>query len=160
MKQLLLFLLLVFPRFACGQVDPAPAERFVRQYATHYGVPPELVAALIDIESRWNPRAVSDKGAMGLMQLMPATARRFGAFEPFDVEQNIAAGTRYVTALMWEFHGDLRLVAAAYYAGDHGIAREQLNYRNPVVVAYVQAVRRQYMIRKFPAIRPSRRSMP
>jgi soluble lytic murein transglycosylase-like protein len=97
---------------------------------------------------------------MGLMQLMPATARRFGAFNPFDVEQNIAAGTRYVTALMWEFHGDLRLVAAAYYAGDHGIAREQLNYHNPDVVAYVLAVRRQFMIRKYAAMRPPRRLMP
>ena len=57
-----------------------------------YRVPPELIAALIDVESRWNPHAVSDKGAMGLMQLMPATARRFGAFQPFDIEQNIAAG--------------------------------------------------------------------
>ena len=61
---------------------------------------------------------------------------------------------------MWEFHGDLRLVAAAYYAGDRGIAREQLNYHNPDVVAYVQAVRRQYMIRKYPAVRPPRRSTP
>jgi len=115
---------------------------------------------LIDVESRWDPQAVSNKGAMGLMQLMPATARRFGAFQPFDIEQNIAAGTRYVTALMWEFHGDLRLVAAAYYAGDHWIAQEQLNYHNPEVVAYVQAVRRQYMIRRFAAMRPPRRSFP
>jgi len=155
-----LFLLLVFPGFALAQADPAAADHFVRQYAAHYRVPPELIAALIDVESRWDPRAVSDKGAMGLMQLMPATARRFGAFQPFDIEQNIAAGTRYVTALMWEFHGDLRLVAAAYYAGDRGIAREQLNYRNPKVVAYVLAVRRQYMIRKFAAVRPLRRSFP
>jgi soluble lytic murein transglycosylase-like protein len=117
-----------------------------------------LIGALIDIESRWNPRAVSNKGAMGLMQLMPATAKRFGAFDPFNSEQNIAAGTRYVTTLMWEFHGDLRLVTAAYYAGDRGIAREQLDYRNPDVVAYVQAVRRQYMFRKHPAVRPPRRS--
>ena len=94
---------------------------------------------------------------MGLMQLMPATAKRFGAFDPFNVEQNIAAGTRYVTALMWEFHGDLRLVVAAYYAGDHSIAREQLNYRNRDVVAYVRAVRTQYLLRKYPAMRPSRR---
>ena len=111
-------MLFALPRFGVGQTDPASAAGFVRQYAAHYRVPPELIAALIDVESRWNPRAVSDKGAMGLMQLMPATARRFGAFDPFDIEQNIAAGTRYVTALMWEFHGDLRLVAAAYYAGD------------------------------------------
>jgi soluble lytic murein transglycosylase-like protein len=97
---------------------------------------------------------------MGLMQLMPATARRYGAVKPFDVEQNIAAGTRYVTALMWEFHGDMRLVVAAYYAGDHGIAREQLNYHNPDVVAYVLAVRRQFTIRKYAAMRPPRRSTP
>ncbi len=113
--------------------------------------PPELIAAFIDVESRWNPRAVSNKGAMGLMQLMPATARRFGAFQPFDAEQNIAAGTRYVTTLMWEFHGDLRLVAAAYYAGDHWILRKQLNYDTPDVVAYVQAVRRRYLIRRLAA---------
>jgi soluble lytic murein transglycosylase-like protein len=150
----------VVPRLACGLTDSAQAVRIVRQYAAHYRVPPELIAALIDVESRWNPRAVSSKGAMGLMQLMPATAKRFGASEPFDVEQNIAAGTRYVTALMWEFHGDLRLVAAAYYAGDRDIAREQLNLRNPDIVAYVQAVRRQYMLRKYPAQRPSRRLTP
>jgi soluble lytic murein transglycosylase len=153
-------MLLVFPSLVFGQTDHIPAARIVRLYAARYRVPPELIAAFIDVESRWNPRAVSAKGAMGLMQLMPATARRFGAFEPFDVEQNIAAGTRYVTALMWEFHGDLRLVAAAYYAGDRNIAREQLDYRNPQVVAYVQAVRRQYMLRKYPAARPSRRSTP
>ena len=160
MKLWLPLLLLTFPRFVLAQVDPAPAEQFVRQYAAHYRVSPELLAALIDVESRWNPRAVSGKGAMGLMQLMPATARRFGAFEPFDIEQNIAAGVRYVTTLMWEFHGDLRLVAAAYYAGDRWVGQEQLNYRNPDVVAYVQVVRRQYLMRKYAAARPPRRWTP
>jgi soluble lytic murein transglycosylase-like protein len=160
MTRCIFLLLVVFPRFASGGVDPAPAEHFVRLYAAHYRVPPELIAALIDIESRWNPRAVSNKGAMGLMQLMPATALRFGAFDPFDAEQNIAAGTRYVTALMSEFHGDLRLVSAAYYAGERTIARKQLDYRNPAVVAYVQAVRRQYVLRRYVAVRPSRRSIP
>lgn len=155
-----LLMLLVFPSLAVGQTDPVPAVRIVKQYAAHYRVPPELIAAFIDVESRWNSRAVSAKGAMGLMQLMPATAKRFGAFQPFDVEQNIAAGTRYVTSLMWEFHGDLRLVAAAYYAGDRSIAREQLDYRNPEVVAYVQAVRRRYVLRRYPAVRPLRRSFP
>ena len=160
MKPYLIVLLLLLPPLAGAQADTAPAERFVRQYAAHYRVPPELIAALIDVESRWNPRAVSNKGAMGLMQLMPATARRFGAFDPFNPEQNIAAGTRYVTALMWEFRGEMRLVTAAYYAGDRGIAREQLNYHNPDVVAYVQAVRQRYLLRKYPATRPSRRSTP
>src|ERR1700685_2242479 len=130
MKRCLLLLLLMFSRVAPAQVDPAPASHLVRQYAGHYLVSPELVAALIDVESRWNPKALSSKGAMGLMQLMPETARRFGAFQPFDIEQNIAAGTRYVTTLMWEFHGDLRLVVAAYYARDHGIDKEQLHYHH------------------------------
>ena len=85
---------------------------------------------------------------MGLMQLMPATARRYGAIHPFEIEENIAAGTRYVTALMWEFHGDMRLVSAAYYAGDRWIQVKQLNYNSPDVVAYVEAVRQRYTIRR------------
>jgi soluble lytic murein transglycosylase-like protein len=133
-------------------------EMCVQYYATRYHVPPQFISALIDVESGWNPRAVSSKQAMGLMQLMPATARRFGAFEPFDVEQNIAAGTRYVTVLMWEFRGDLRLVSAAYYAGDHGIARVRLNCRDPEIVAYVEAVRQRYELRR--ARRPQWRSTP
>lgn len=155
MLPLLLFLLL--PNDSKADVPPPLAGRCVQHYAAHYRVPPELIAALIDVESRWNPRALSNKGAMGLMQLMPDTARRYGAVEPFDVEENIAAGTRYVTTLMWEFRGDLRLVAAAYYAGDRWIGQKQLNYRNPDVIAYVEAVRRQYVMRKQAAPRPSRR---
>jgi soluble lytic murein transglycosylase-like protein len=154
-----LWLLLVFatPQMGLGATGPSAPERYVAHYASQYRVPPELIAALIDVESRWNPNALSNKGAMGLMQLMPATARRFGAFQPFDEEQNIAAGTRYVTTLMWEFRGDLRLVAAAYYAGDYWIGKKQLNCQNTDVVAYVQAVRRCYLMRKYAAARPPRR---
>ena len=148
MMRWLLPVLLIVTKVASGQTDPRPAADYVHQYAVHYGVPPELISALIDVESRWNPRAVSNKGAMGLMQLMPQTAKRFGAFRPFDIEQNIAAGTRYVTSLMWEFHGDLRLVVAAYYAGDRNVGKQQLNYHNPDVIAYVQAVRRRYILRR------------
>jgi soluble lytic murein transglycosylase-like protein len=150
-------LLLLLPSLASAEVSQSTAEHFVQDYATYYRVPPELIAALIDVESQWNPRAVSTKGAIGLMQLMPATATRFGAYEPFDVDQNIRAGTRYVTTLMWKFHGDLRLVAAAYYAGDRLIVQKRLNYRNPNVIAYVQAVRRQYMTRRDAAAKPQRR---
>jgi len=158
-KRILLLVLLLFAMLPCARAQPdaSEAERCVRRYAAHYRVQPELIAALIDVESRWNPRAVSDKGAMGLMQLMPATARRYGANHPFDVEENIAAGTRYVTALMWEFHGDLRMVAAAYYAGDRWVLQKQLNYSNPDVVAYVEAVRLRYTMRKRAAKRPQRR---
>ena len=72
----LLALLLLIPQVGWGQANTALAENCVRRYASHYGVPAELVAALIDVESRWNSHAVSSKGALGLMQLMPETARR------------------------------------------------------------------------------------
>jgi soluble lytic murein transglycosylase-like protein len=144
----LLVVLLMAPWSGWGQANRSQAEGWVQQYASHYGVSAELVAALIDVESRWNPKAVSSSGAMGLMQLMPATARRFGAFQPFDTEQNIAAGTRYVTTLMCEFRGDLRLVAAAYYAGDRWVGKRQLDYSNPDVIVYVEAVRRRYLARR------------
>jgi soluble lytic murein transglycosylase len=147
-----------------AEATPTKAEQFVQKYAAQYRVPPELIAALIDVESAWNPQATSTikskKGvqhAMGIMQLLPSTATRFGALQPYDVEQNIAAGTRYVTTLMWEFHGDLRLVAAAYYAGDRWVGKEQLNYRNPDVVAYVEKVRQRYIKRRFAAAIPPRR---
>src|SRR5258708_16709479 len=95
-----LLLLLLLSSKSKADIPSTSAEQCVYHYSAHYRVPPELIAALIDVESRWNPRALSNKGAMGLMQLMPDTARRYGAFQPFDVEQNIAAGTRYVTTLM------------------------------------------------------------
>lgn len=155
--RVILILLLLSSSLAHAETNSSTAERYVQHYAAIYRVPPELIAAFIDVESRWNPNALSNKGAMGLMQLMPPTAHRFGAEQPFDAEQNIAAGTRYVTTLMWEFHGDLRLVAAAYYAGDRWVSQKQLNYRNPDVIAYVQAIRRHYLLRKQTAARPTRR---
>jgi soluble lytic murein transglycosylase-like protein len=154
MTWILTFLLLLSTPMCCAEIPQPFAERCVQHYSAQYRVPPELIEALIDVESAWHPTALSSKGAMGLMQLMPATARRFGAFRPFDVEQNIAAGTRYVTALMREFHGDLRLVAAAYYAGDRWVGAKQLDYHNSDVVAYVQSVRVHYMIRKHAAQKP------
>jgi len=140
-----------------AQTSRSHAEQCVARYASRYHIEPEVIAAFIDVESGWNPRAVSPKGAMGLMQLMPATAKRFGAFNPFDPEQNVAAGTRYITVLMWKFRGDLRLVAAAYNAGDKWVGKRLLDYRNPDVVAYVTAVRRRYIIRRMAAHSQSRR---
>ncbi len=151
MKPLYVLLTLLFSCAGQGQTARAFSERCVQRYASYYHVEPEVIAAFIDVESGWNPRAVSSKGAMGLMQLMPATAMRFGAFDPFNPEQNIAAGTRYITTLMWEFHGDLRLVAAAYNAGDKWVGKRLLDYRNPDVVVYVTTVRRRYILRRMAA---------
>jgi soluble lytic murein transglycosylase len=145
LRRLVVLSALLAIRSVCfGATESAPTRAMVRHYAAHYNVPQELISALIDVESAWNTRAVSDKGAMGLMQLMPETARHFGARNPLDPEQNIAAGTRYVTKLMREFHGDLRLVAAAYNAGDRWVNIKELHYRNSDVVAYVESVRRHY----------------
>src|SRR5258707_13702415 len=108
-----LLLLLLLSSNSKADIPSTSAEQCVYHYSAHYRVPPELIAALIDVESRWNPRAVSSKGAMGLMQLMPATARRFGAFQPFDIEQNIAAGEGQLTTLVWGCPGELRPGAAA-----------------------------------------------
>ena len=140
--------LIALPSLCMAEKPSAQMTVLVKRYASRYNVPQELISALIDVESRWNPHAVSPKGAIGLMQLMPATARQFGAFNPYDPEQNIAAGTRYVTVLMHEFDGDLRLVAAAYNAGDIRVSRKQLKFRNSDVVAYVTSVRQHYLQRK------------
>ena len=146
--RLLIVAVLIAMAAVKGRAQSTNPHALVEHYATLYDLEPEFIAAIIDVESRWNARAVSDKGAQGLMQLMPATARHFGAFDPFDPEQNIAAGTRYLTALMWEFHGDMRLVTAAYYAGDRWVGARLLNYHNADVIAYVESIRDHYQKRK------------
>jgi soluble lytic murein transglycosylase len=86
------------------------------------GVPPALVKAVIHAESAFNPRAVSHKGAMGLMQLMPATARSLGVLEPFTAEQNVEGGTRYLRTLRERF-GNWTMALAAYNAGPEAVSR-------------------------------------
>ncbi len=92
-------------------------------YAARYGVPRELVHAIIEVESGWQPYAVSAKGAAGLMQLMPATAARLGLRNRFRMEQNVEGGVAYLSWLGQRFHGDLRLVTAGYFAGENRISR-------------------------------------
>jgi soluble lytic murein transglycosylase-like protein len=113
-------------------------------YADHYNVPRELVHAIITQESGWNPRVVSNKGALGLMQLMPGTAKQFGVRDPFAISDNIGGGVRYLASLIEEFGGDLRMAVAAYYCGSHAIATRGLSYSNPDVLSYVMSVRRLY----------------
>ena len=121
------------------------AEYYVVAYAQHYRVPVALVRAIVERESHWQPCAVSPKGAAGLMQLMPLTAQRLGVRDRCSVDQNVSAGVRYLAWLMQQFHNDLRLVAAAYYAGEDVIGRRTLGYRNPDLIAYVARIRTTYL---------------
>ena len=100
--------------------DAAPAtdyESIAEHYALKYGLEPALVKKVIQVESGWNPYAVSRSGAMGLMQLMPETARLLGVKNPFDPEENIRAGVRYLKYLLDLFGGDVEKALAAYNAG-------------------------------------------
>ena len=91
--------------------------------ATLHGVSTELVRAVIQVESEFDPLARSSKGAQGLMQLMPDTARRMGVANAFDPRQNIFGGVRYLRQLLDIFQGDVALTAAAYNAGENAVAR-------------------------------------
>jgi soluble lytic murein transglycosylase-like protein len=142
----LLLALIAFarPGMAATAEDPESAY-YAKAYAEHYHVPVELVHAIIAQESGWNQRAVSVKGARGLMQLMPPTAASLGVRDSFDKSQNIGGGVRYLRCLLREFDGDMRLAVAAYFAGDYRVGRRGLSYRNPEVVAYVRQVRQRYL---------------
>jgi len=111
-------------------------------------VPIELVEAIIDEESAWNPYAVSSRGAAGIMQLMPGTAARFGVHNRLRVDENIRGGVAYLAWLKRRFKGDLRLVTAAYYVGEHPISLRGLDYSSPDVQGYVQRVCRRYRARR------------
>ncbi|SRR5579884_438143 len=120
------------------------AERYVAYYARVYGVPLPLVRSVIQQESGWNPCVVSNKGAVGLMQLMPDTARLLGVTDRCNIQQNVSGGIRYLAWLIRLFRGDLRLAVAAYYAGERTIERCGLRCRNPEIISYVQQVRMIY----------------
>ena len=104
--------------------SPRPYTRLVQQAADRHGVDPRLVHALIEVESNYRADVVSAAGAMGLMQLMPVTAKRYGVADPLDPESNIEAGTRHLRALLDEFGPLFELDAlAAYNAGESVVRR-------------------------------------
>ena len=125
-------------------IDRDGVEKLVREAAERHQVDPALVRAVIQTESNWNPSAVSRKGALGLMQLIPTTAQRFGANDAFSPKQNVDAGVRYLKTLLERYNGNLDLALAAYNAGEgavdraHGVPayRETRNYVQRVQEAY------------------------
>ncbi len=92
-------------------------DRIIRDKSLKYNIEPSVIKAVITVESDWNPKAVSKRGAVGLMQLMPSTARDMLINDPFDPEENIEGGVRYLRRLLNRFNGELSLALAAYNAG-------------------------------------------
>ncbi len=118
----------------------------VRNYATRNRIPPALVNAVIEVESSFNPRAVSPRGAMGLMQLMPDVAASLGVEDPFEPEENIRGGVALLRRLLDKYEGDYTRALAAYNAGEGAVDRsggipdfpETRNYVNRVMRAYMR----------------------
>jgi soluble lytic murein transglycosylase-like protein len=141
----LIYLLAASAVVCVAQQDQRTAAmQWADHYADLYQVPRELVHSIIEVESGWQPHAVSNKGAVGLMQLMPATAVTFGVTNRFEIDQNIRGGVAYLARLLRLFKGDLRLVAAAYITGEKQILRVGLQYSNAEVYMYVRKVARLY----------------
>ncbi|MDA8384098.1 MAG: lytic transglycosylase domain-containing protein [Betaproteobacteria bacterium] len=141
------------PALPLPETPPAPAfagkpghyAGLIRKSSAACGIDPALVKAMIVAESGDNPQAVSPRGAIGLMQLMPATARRYGAFDPFNPAENIQAGTEYLRDLLTRFNQNLALALAAYNAGAKAVIKYGYSIPPyPETEAYVPKVLRLY----------------
>jgi soluble lytic murein transglycosylase len=102
-------------------------DMIIKQHSYNHGVDPSLVKAVMKAESNFNPQAVSPKGAQGLMQLMPDTARNMSVYDPFDPDDNIRGGTKYLKLLDDTFQGNLELILAAYNAGPNRVKEHNMN---------------------------------
>jgi len=118
--------------------------QFIRTAADRYSLDPELIRAIIKVESSFNPFAVSEKGAMGLMQLMPETAKEMQVAEPFEARDNIMGGSRYLRKLLNLFDDDVRLGLAAYNAGPNKVLENGRIPKIPETKQYVEKVLREY----------------
>lgn len=131
-----------------GKKEENLYHKFIIQTASHYEVDPALIKAIIMAESGYNTKAVSNKGAKGLMQLMPKTAREMGVEDIFNPHQNITGGVQYFKQMVNRFNGDVKLALAAYNAG----SRKVLHYKGiPPFKAtryYIKKVLKYYQIYK------------
>ncbi len=117
-------------------------DRAIYFASIEYDVDPFLIKSIIKAESNFDPFAVSPKGAMGLMQLMPGTARDLGVEDPFDPDQNVFGGTKFIRDLLQRYEGDIVLALAAYNAGPAKVKDRVPDY--PETQQYIQRVSRNY----------------
>ena len=119
-------------------------ESLVAKYAAMRSLDPDLVRAVIQVESGGQTMALSNKGAMGLMQLMPGTARELAVDEPYDAEQNVSGGTQYLSRMLDLFNGNLELALSGYNAGPEAVNRYGGIPPYPETRSYVEKVMRLY----------------
>jgi soluble lytic murein transglycosylase-like protein len=130
-----------------AKASPRPRPPFaelVNEVALRYDLDPDLIHAVIAAESNYNPRAVSRKGAIGLMQVMPATGRSLGVTDLIDPHQNVVAGARHLRRLLDHYDGDVTLAVAAYNAGQGAVDQHGGIPPYPETMAYVRRVRGRY----------------
>lgn len=137
-------------RTVLARLEPRALQRTIEQIAGEHGVDPLLVHSMIRVESGYNPFAVSHKGAEGLMQLIPATARRFGVGNSFSITENIQGGVRYLRYLLDMFQ-DEELALAAYNAGEEAVRRHGGIPPYPETRNYVRLVGARYREARGPA---------
>lgn len=106
-----------------SRTDPSSYDRLIRRVADEHRVDFALIKAVMHVESAFNPYAKSSKGALGLMQLLPATALRYGISDIYDPAENVQAGVRHLSYLLKMFKHEYSLVLAAYNAGEHAVLR-------------------------------------
>lgn len=120
-----------------------PWDNFIDQLGKRDGIDPDLIKAVAMVESGFNPKAVSPKGAQGLMQLMPATAEQYGVADPLDPHESLAAGSRHLRDLLERYNGNVPLALAAYNAGTGAVQRYGGVPRYQETMDYVRKVQRK-----------------
>ncbi len=133
------------PPLRANRPSPQALEPIIQEASRRHKLPPALIKAVIRVESNFNPAATSPKGAQGLMQLMPQTAAELQVQDPYDLQDNVMAGSRYLRQLLEKFGFRLPLALAAYNAGPNRVAKSAAVPNIPETQAFVRDVCQTYL---------------